>query len=468
MAVQGAGTSSTKVLIVEDEEGLRFALRRYLQKSGYAICEASSCATAEEVFHAEHPTAVLLDLQLPDGEGIALLARLRAAQPDVLFFVLTGHGSIDLAVRAVKQGATEFFTKPIGMAELAAALRASLEARATALRASGVRRIASPLAEEGEARRGPTLGSSPPMRRLEEQLQRMERTDAPVLVLGETGTGKSMLARRIHNASARKNGPFVDLNCASLSKEFLEAELFGYERGAFTGAHAAKPGLFEAADGGTLFLDEIGDIDVAVQPKILKVLEEKRFRRMGEVKERVANVRLVAATHRDLGAAIAAGTFRSDLYYRISTLYVTLPALRDRGEDILTLAEGLLAHICAGRGAVPALSADARKALLEHTWPGNVRELRNVLERACLLQTGDTITARELEFDPKTRTPSETRTTTLEDVERQHIETALQRSGGRVEAAARQLGLARSTLYLKIKMYGLVLSKFQSAVPKTG
>jgi DNA-binding NtrC family response regulator len=451
-------TSKPRVLIVEDDEALRYGLRKYLAHSGMDVYAVATCCAADATFRTQRPDAVILDLQLPDGDGMELLARLQAHRADTAFFMLTGHGSIDIAVRALKSGARDFFTKPVAMSNVVEALRREL--------GGSVPRLPS------SARQMPVRsfigGSSPAMKLLEEQIEKLRGTDSPVLILGETGTGKSMLARHLHHLSSRAGGPFVDLNCASLSKEFVEAELFGHERGAFTGAHAAKVGLFEASHGGTLFLDEIGDIDMAVQPKVLKVLEEKRFRRMGDVRERAADVRLIAATHRSLSDAITAGTFRSDLYYRISTLYITLPPLRERQGDILTMAEHFLA--CSARGdKVPELSDDARRALLAHPWPGNVRELRNVLERSALLLCQDrAITAADLRFDPAAPGPAKTEVVTLETLERQHIEQALTMSRGRVEEAARHLGLARSTLYQKVKQYGLVLSRFQTIVPKTG
>jgi DNA-binding NtrC family response regulator len=329
------------------------------------------------------------------------------------------------------------------------------------------------------------------MRALEVEVLGLRDADATVLILGETGTGKSVLARRIHAIGSRAKGPFVDVNCAGLTREFAESELFGHERGAFTGAHASKAGLFDAADRGTLFLDEIGDVDLAVQPKIIKALEEKRFRRMGDVRERSADVRLIAATHHDLLRSIAEKTFRADLYYRISTVTLTVPPLRHRREDILPLAESMIART---RGPRVAVSERAADKLLEHRWPGNIRELKNVIERALLIRKGAEIDADDIRFDtsrqssvrvlaspppaaPASSPPSEelgvaappsTRllsadasSATREELEREHIRVALEAEGGRVEAAARRLGIPRSTLYWKLKHYGL------AAGPKT-
>ena len=310
---------------------------------------------------------------------------------------------------------------------------------------------------------------------VEEELEHLRHSECTVLILGETGTGKSVLARRLHAMSARARGAFVDVNCAGLAIDFIESELFGHERGAFTGAYAAKNGLLEAAHGGTLFLDEIGDMDLRVQSKVLKVLEEKRFRRMGDLRERTVDVRLVAATHHDLLEAVAHRTFRQDLYYRMSTVTLTLPPLRERPEDIEAIATDMLSRLA---GAPVGLEAGAVAHLEAHDWPGNLRELRNVLERGLLRSRGGTLRARDLQFDaPRGRAPaivpeerpSEVRTrpskllgneagmASRNEIEKEHIRLALEAEKGRVQAAARRLGISRSTLYAKLKFYAIAL-----------
>jgi DNA-binding NtrC family response regulator len=276
-----------------------------------------------------------------------------------------------------------------------------------------------------------------------------------VLVTGETGSGKGVLAAWLHNAGPRAEEAFVDLNCAGLSKEFLETELFGHEKGAFTGAVTAKNGLLEVAHKGTVFLDEIGDMDAVVQPKLLKVLEEKRFRRLGDVRDRQVDVRLIAATHHDLQSLVREKKFRSDLYFRISTLPLRVPALRERAEDIPALSEHFLERISAdmGRGRM-SLSPAATAALAAHSWPGNLRELRNTLERAALLASGSVLEPRDLSFEGSL--DEAVAAGTLEDVERRHIERVLREEGGQVERAAKRLGIPRSTLYQRIKQFGLV------------
>ncbi len=448
-----AEASRASVLVVEDEAAVRFGISNALRALGLHVVEADSCESAKDAFVTARPDVVVTDLRLPDGEALDLLPRLRAIDPTVPVFIVTGYGSIDLAVRAVKQGAEDFLTKPVDMRALASFVRSSIERREA-------RRKGASHAVVGR----PSPLRSAAMQRVEEQIERLRDADCSVLLLGETGTGKSMLARRIHALGARAGAPFVDVNCAGLTKEFVESELFGHERGAFTGALASKQGLLDAANGGTLFLDEIGDIDLQVQPKVLKVVEEKRFRRMGDVRERSVDVRLVAATHRDLLTAVARKEFRADLYYRISTVTITIPALRDRREDLVGLAYELLAGL--GSPDVE-LAPDAERLLLEHDWPGNLRELKNVLERALLHRTGHVIEGHDLRFDtpsqgrlaaePSTRSSSRT----LSEVEREHIFAALVAENGRVEAAARRLGIPRSTLYQRIKEYGIHPSKIR-------
>jgi DNA-binding NtrC family response regulator len=334
------------------------------------------------------------------------------------------------------------------------------------------------------------------MQRLEEDVAGLRSSDCTVLILGETGTGKSVLARRIHALGARSRGAFVDVNCAGLTNDFVESELFGHERGSFTGAYATRSGLLDAANGGTLFLDEIGDMDARVQPKLLKVLEEKRFRRMGESRERNVDVRLVAATHFDLLEAVERGAFRRDLYYRISTVTLTMPPLRERREDILPISAEMLARL--GEGLPVELTASAAERLLEHSWPGNLRELKNVLERGLLRRRGVAIQADDLSFDPvRTSVPrtrvaeapipreeeddvapsveqvapasssrllgAQAHTATRGEIEREHIQLALAGENGCVQAAARRLGISRSTLYLKLKQY-----RIERRAPKPG
>ncbi len=441
-----------RLLLVDDEPGVRFGVRAYFTARGLLVDEASSVAEAQERFRQARPDVVVLDYRLPDGTALELLPRLRELDPAVPVIVLTGHGSIDLAVRAVKEGAEQFLTKPVELPVLEVLLRRLIEERRERQR----RRAEAPRAGRSEPE--PFLGTSPAIRALAEQAGRVLAAERPLLIQGETGTGKSVLARWLHARSPRSDAAFVDLNCATLSRELLDSELFGHEKGAFTGAVAAKPGLLEVADRGTLFLDEIGDMDLAVQPKLLKVLEEQRFRRLGEVKDRHVDVRLVAATHQDLGAAVRERRFRSDLYFRVSALILTVPSLRERPEDIPLLARDLLERLGTDLGRpAPELSADAEQALRAYPWPGNIRELRNVLERAVLLSGAPVLSHRDLHLPRESSGPAGAAELdlTLEQLERLHVERVLQAEGGHVERAAQRLGVPRSSLYQKLKRFGL-------------
>jgi DNA-binding NtrC family response regulator len=446
-----------KILVVDDEAGLRFGVRDFLELQGYEIDEADSCHDAQQLFRNSRPDVVIADYLLPDGTALDLLPRLKEIDSDIPLLILTAHGSIDLAVRAIKEGAEQFLTKPLELPALLVILQRILENK---------RNLHKQLANKSREVRtaiDPFLGTSPAIRALAEQARKVLFTESPILILGETGTGKGVLARWLHANSPRSEEAFVDLNCAGLSRELLETELFGHEKGAFTSATATKQGLFEVAHRGTIFLDEIGDVDLQIQPKLLKVLEEKRFRRVGDVRDRQVDVCLIAATHQDLGELVREKRFRDDLYFRISTIPLTFPALRERIEDIPVLAQYLFEKFAAdlGRGEMR-LGPDCLEALQSYSWPGNIRELRNVIERAVLLSEQKTIGLKDLHFDGRAGTQAfyqDSRLTLLE-LERQHIERVLQEEKGRVERAAKRLGVPRSSLYQKLKRHRITTSKF--------
>jgi DNA-binding NtrC family response regulator len=457
-------TTRPRILLVDDEPGLRFGVRTFLTVSGFDVDEASSLAEAQEQFRTTRPDAAVIDYKLPDGTALELLPRLKELDPTVPIILLTAHGSIELAVRAVKEGAEQFLTKPVELSVLKVLLE-----RLVVRKRERQRQLADRSRADHE-QPNPFIGTSPALRDLRLQAERVADADSPVLLQGETGSGKSVLARWLHDHGPRAEAPFVDLNCAALSRELLDSELFGHEKGAFTGAVAPKQGLLEVADRGTLFLDEIGDMDVQVQPKLLKVLEEKRFRRVGDVRDRRVDVRLVAATHQDLSVAAREKRFRSDLYFRVSALILAVPALRERPEDIPVLARHLLRQMSAARGRGElTLTPDAEAALTRYAWPGNVRELRNVLERAALLKGGGTLTRSDLRFEPAGDDAADaTADLTLEEMERRHIERALRLEGGHVERAAQRLGIPRSSLYDRLKRLGINRSGFQKPDPELG
>ncbi|HSA92619.1 MAG TPA: sigma-54 dependent transcriptional regulator [Terriglobales bacterium] len=446
-----------KILVVDDDEAIRFAVQDYLEAHGFDVAEAGNCRAAEDKFRGLRPEAALLDYSLPDGTALDLLPRLRAIDPNVPLIVLTAHGSIDLAVRAIKEGAEQFLTKPVELPAVLVVLQRALENQR-----NRQRQVAGKTRQAREAI-DPFFGSSSAIRELAESASKVAASESPVLIRGETGTGKGVLARWLHANGPRSEEPFVDLNCAGLNRDFLETELFGHEKGAFTGAVSAKQGLLEVAHRGTIFLDEIGDVDLQVQPKLLKVLEEKSFRRLGEVRDRRVDIRLIAATHQDLAALGKEGRFRSDLYFRISTVPLRVPALRERKEDIPVLAEHLLQRLAADLSRPRlGLAPDAMDSLRTYSWPGNIRELRNVLERAALLSGESEIRRRDLYFEAASALPTtvaDESALTLVELERRHIERVLAQEQGRVEQAARKLGIPRSTLYERIKKYGLASSK---------
>jgi DNA-binding NtrC family response regulator len=448
--------SRNKVLVVDDESAVRFGIRDFLEQHGYEIEEAESCKDAQHIFRTSRPDIVIADYMMPDGTALDLLPRLKEIDSGIPLLVLTAHGSIDLAVRAIKEGAEQFLTKPLELPTLLIILQRLLQKQR-----NHHKQLASKSRQVRQAT-DPFIGTSAAIRALREQAHRILSTESPVLILGETGSGKGVLARWLHDNSPRAEEAFVDLNCAGLSRELLETELFGHEKGAFTSATASKQGLFEVAHRGTIFLDEVGDVDLQIQPKLLKVLEEKRFRRVGDVRDRQVDVRLIAATHQDMGQLVRERRFRDDLYFRISTIPLPFPALRERIEDIPTMAQYLLDKVSAdlGRGEL-LLDENCIQALKAYSWPGNIRELRNVIERAVLLSDQKTITINDLHFDGHTQVGSpflDSRLTLLE-LEKQHIERVLQEERGRVEKAAKRLGIPRSSLYQKIKKHQIATSK---------
>jgi DNA-binding NtrC family response regulator len=448
-----------KVLLIDDEPSPRFAMRRFLKSKGFEIEEAENCAVARAKFRAFAPDVTVLDFRLPDGSALELIPQLRAAGPSAII-VLTAYASIDTAVEAVKLGAEHFLTKPVELETLFVLIQRTIENQRNRRQA-----LAGTKRGESRSRIDPFLGSTSAIAELRDKTESVLRTDSPLLIQGETGTGKTVLAQWIHRQSRRAEEAFVDLNCAGISREFLETELFGHEKGAFTGAVATKQGLLEVADRGTVFLDEVGDMDAQVQASVLKVLEEKRFRRLGDVRDRNVDVRLIAATHHDLRGLVGERRFRQDLYYRISALELHIPPLRERRNDIPIIAGMLLERLARDLGqSLSTITPDAEACLKAYEWPGNIRELRNVLERALLRSDGGTLNARSLDFGaPLTNAGAGTarRSGSLDDVEREYLEQVLRDENGAIDRVAERLGVSRSAVYYKARKHQIEISKIR-------
>jgi len=442
-----------KILLVDDEEIIRFGIRKFLEHHGYDVLEAANCSEALELFREELPDLALLDYRLPDGDALELLARFKEERDSVPIIILTAHGSIDLAVKAIKEGADQFLTKPVELDALRVIAERSLENR----RSRQIEIVE--MSRQSRRALDPFLGTSAAITELAGEARKVVAARSPILIQGETGSGKGVLAAWLHQNGTRARQPFLDLNCAGLSRELAESELFGHAKGAFTGAALQKAGLLETAHRGTVFLDEIGDLDLQVQPKLLKVIEDQQFRRLGETRTRRVDIQLIAASHQDLRKMVDAKEFRDDLFFRLSTFPLRVPALRERPEDIPLLAREILSRMkpARGRGELR-LSPEAEKALMAYSWPGNIRELNNVLERAALLRESGEIGSGDLSLVYAAEVPAVSTDSTLEEMTRRHIRAVLREQGGQVALAAKKLGMPRSTLYQKIKQLGLETS----------
>jgi DNA-binding NtrC family response regulator len=442
-----------RILIVDDDEQISAGLEALLADE-WEVRTAGDGRSAVVAFGEFSPDVVLLDVQLPDTTGIDLLHQFKMYSESTAVIMMSGGGSLDAVVESMRLGAETFLQKPFDLETLTAMLQQVQRMLASRRELMALRR--------GEAQHPERLpGISPAITYLNEILANVARVPSPVLIEGESGTGKGVMARLIHNRSARTRAPFVDLNCAGLSKELLESELFGHERGAFTNAMNTKPGLFEIAGEGTLFLDEMGEMELTVQARLLKALEEKRFRRVGGLRDLRADFRLIAATNRDLQAEVAGGRFRADLYYRLNVVRLRMPPLRERPEDLPILAQEILRPLSKELGRpAPKVSAHAMKKLESYGWPGNVRELRNVLERAMLMLRGSEIRSEDLILDAAASVPSsaaglypsaEWDIRPLDEVIAKYVTAAVSATGGNVRKAARQLQISPSTLYARMK-----------------
>ncbi len=443
--------SKTKVLVIDVDPVIRSGISSFLVAQGHSVAEAANSFDAQIQLEKFHPDVAILDFSFPNGDALQLLQRIKNADASIPVIVLTGQRSLELAVRAIQEGAEQFLLKPIDLPTLHAVLSRTL--------ASHQHRQQS-LATNSRTKRecaDPFLGTSPAIRQLEVLARRVLNSESPVLLQGETGSGKGVLANWMHRNGPRSEEAFLDLNCAGLSRELLESELFGHAKGAFTSAVTAKQGLLEVADRGTVFLDEIGDIDLEVQPKLLKVLEDRVFRRVGDVRDKAVDIRLISATHSELLDLVQQQRFREDLYYRVSTVPLRVPPLRERTEDIPLLMQHFLVRLSqdCGRGVVTA-DKSAVDALQTYWWPGNIRELRNVLERAVLIAEHNQLTAKHLQFQSSAHTaqsPMGGLTGTLKQMERAYINHVLRDEGGSIERSAHRLGIPRSSLYNKMKRF---------------
>jgi two-component system, NtrC family, response regulator AtoC len=437
----------TRVLVVDDHEGIRAFITGALDDAGYETATAGDGHEATKLLEAEGYDVMLTDLKMPRMDGMGLLAQAKKLAPEMPIILLTAHGTIVNAVEAMKLGAFDYLTKPLeGPEQLRLAVRRALEHRMLHLTSHGVSDD-SMVAED------------PKMRQALNLVSRVAPTDTTVLLLGESGTGKEVAAREIHRRSMRSDAPFIAVNCAAVSPQLIESEMFGHEKGAFTGASEQHLGRFETANRGTLFLDEVGDLPLELQAKLLRVLQERRFERVGGTETIKVDVRVIAATNRKLEELIAAGMFREDLYHRLYVFPIELPPLRRRPGDVLPLAERLLEAIAGrlGRQGLQ-LTEAARTILLAQDWPGNVRELGNALERAAIMADGEIIDVDHLilsDDGPQTKASKTVLDGTLKEIEQEAIKKALARTDGHRKKAAEILGIGLRTLYSKIKEYGL-------------
>ena len=446
---QAAVRSKGRILIVDDELVVRDSLGKWFVSEGYQARPVASAREALEAIQQLEFDIALIDIKMPGMDGMELQSRLREADPDLTVVIMTGYASVETAVQALKRGAYDYITKPVDPDELSHLVGKALEHRRARREVARLREDLQEIFPSTEL-----IGKSPAMKSVLEHLEMVAPTDATVLITGESGTGKEVVARAIHAASPRRYMPMVAIHCGALTETLLESELFGHERGAFTGAQYRKKGKFEVADGGTVFLDEISDISLKTQTDLLRVLQEKEIVRVGGSQPIKVDFRCIAATNKNLEGLVKAGTFRPDLYYRLHVFCIELPPLRDRREDIPLLVSHFLNKFCmATSRPVPQLTQEAMDLLMRHDWPGNVRELENAVERALVVCRGPEIRGGDFSFQFQTEPMPPGRT--LDDVERTHIERVLRETDGNLSRAARILDIDRTTLYNKLRRYGL-------------
>jgi DNA-binding NtrC family response regulator len=453
-------TTEAPVYIVDDDPSVREAVGRLVRSGGWNVETFASAQDFLASPWADVPSCLILDVRLPGLSGLELQQRLAKSGAGTSIIFLTGHGDIPTSVRAIKAGALEFLTKPYADADLLGAIEQGL-AQLQGQRGGGrarTERLDPRIQAAAEGRTGgrPALGQSAEWQAVLRKATQVAATETTVLLQGESGTGKEVVARFIHRESPRRAGAFVAINCAALPDHLLESELFGFERGAFTGAQQPKPGQIELASGGVLFLDEVTEMSAVAQAKLLRVLQEREFQRLGGTRLLKANVRVIAATNRDLRDAVTRGAFREDLYYRLQVFDIQLPPLRERTRDIPLLIEAFVQEMsrAVARPTVT-LTPDARQLLTRYAWPGNVRELRNVLERAIILSDGGAITPEHLSLPAEPMAPSSGPAADLRVTERRAIQKALHETDGNKSKTARRLGLSRTQLYVRLRKYDI-------------
>jgi len=454
-----------KILVVDDEKMIRWSLGEALRGWGFEPVEAETAAAAIAAFDADTPAAVLLDINLPDGSGLEVLRKMRHRQDDAVIIMITANVLVDETIAALRGGAYDFIGKPINLDELHVTIRNGIEAGRLRREVNSFRRERAQQFSFDQI-----IGESPAMREMLAIAQKVAESEvSSVLLQGQSGTGKDLVAKAIHYQSDRCNGPFIAINCAAIPGTLIESELFGYEKGAFTDAKARKEGLFEQAEGGTLFLDEIGELELSLQAKLLRVLEEGAFRRVGGLKDIPFDARIIASSNRDLKKESESNHFRLDLYYRLSVIQIDIPSLHERGDDVLLLTDYYVATFGKRlRKQIHGIAAEVAAVFRRYDWPGNVRELRNVIERALILEDGDVITMKYIPravdegsrvssgdghdaagISARFRLPAEG--VALEDVEMSLVRQAIDRSGGNQTKAADLLGISRDQLRYRLK-----------------
>lgn len=449
------GANFLNLMIVDDERAIREACREAAQSMGFNTCAADSAEHAYRLLDAQNVDVVLLDLKLPGAGGLEALHQIKQRRPDVVVIVVTGYGTVQSAVQAMKNGAYDYVTKPFSMDEL----KLLLERVASHLKLKTENRM---LREKVKSKQGfgGIVGRAPEMEKLYRIIAKAAHSSHPVLILGESGTGKELVARSIHYSGPFRDKPFIPVDCGSLVPTLIESELFGYVKGAFTGAVHSKDGLLAIAEGGTVFLDEVGELPVDLQAKLLRAIQEKEVRPVGSTKRVIINVRILAATNRDLEEAVAQGTFRRDLYFRLNVLSLRIPPLRERRQDIPLLAQHFLERLSRTSGQERTLSDDSLKAMLAYDWPGNVRELENCLERACAFTTGPMIHVGDMPTVIRCASSGlpvgsdgGAKIIPMAELEKQTILNAISQLNGDKLLAARLLGIGKTTLYRKLKEY---------------